>query len=164
MKATGVIRKLDDLGRLVIPKEIRKQYGLKEGDSIEFYIEEDKIIIQKYDTLSKYIREIRMMCETLETMLNTTILFIHDDKNCIFKQQPKEIFIRSIRQVRKAIEFRNELIYEDDQNTYNGKVYPVIANSETLGAFVIVYNQQAPSNSDLKTIEAFVQLLTRQHQ
>ena len=52
MKATGIVRRLDDLGRLVIPKEIRKQYHLKEGDSIEFYIENEKIILEKYDVLS----------------------------------------------------------------------------------------------------------------
>ena len=52
MKSTGIVRRLDDLGRLVIPKEIRKQYQLKEGDSIEIYIDQDKIVLEKYDTLS----------------------------------------------------------------------------------------------------------------
>ena len=37
MKSTGIVRRLDDLGRLVIPKEMRRQYRLKEGDSIEFF-------------------------------------------------------------------------------------------------------------------------------
>ena len=49
MKTTGIIRRLDDLGRLVIPKEIRKQYRLTEGDSIEFFIENERIVLQKYD-------------------------------------------------------------------------------------------------------------------
>ena len=75
MKATGIIRRLDDLGRLVIPKEIRKQYRLKEGDSIEFYIENDKIILQKYELLDKHMREIQDMCETLQSVL--TVSYTH---------------------------------------------------------------------------------------
>ena len=41
MKATGIVRRLDDLGRLFIPKEIRKIYKLKDGDSIELFVNED---------------------------------------------------------------------------------------------------------------------------
>ena len=44
MKETGIVRKLDDLGRLVIPKEIRKMYKMKEGDSIEIYLHNDAIL------------------------------------------------------------------------------------------------------------------------
>lgn len=49
MKATGIVRRIDDLGRVVIPKEIRRNMRLKEGDPLEFYFEEDgSIIIKKY--------------------------------------------------------------------------------------------------------------------
>lgn len=49
MKATGTIRRIDDLGRIVIPKEIRRNLCLKEGDILEVYIgEEDEIICKKY--------------------------------------------------------------------------------------------------------------------
>ncbi|AKL96653.1 transcriptional regulator, AbrB family [Clostridium aceticum] len=48
MKSTGIVRKIDDLGRLVIPKETRKNLGIKEGDPVEFYVEDEKIIIQKF--------------------------------------------------------------------------------------------------------------------
>lgn len=41
MKATGIIRRIDDLGRIVIPKEIRKHLGIKEGDSLEIFIDEE---------------------------------------------------------------------------------------------------------------------------
>lgn len=47
MKPTGIIRKLDDLGRLVIPKELRKTFNLAEGDPIEIYTSEDSIILKK---------------------------------------------------------------------------------------------------------------------
>ena len=79
MKATGIVRRLDDLGRLVIPKEIRKQYRLKEGDSIEFFTENDRILIQKFDVMSKNIEEICIMCETLQAMYQNTVLFIQEE-------------------------------------------------------------------------------------
>ena len=79
MKATGIVRRLDDLGRLVIPKEIRKQYRLKEGDSIEFFTENDRILIQKFDIMSKNIEEISIMCETLQAMYQNTVLFIQEE-------------------------------------------------------------------------------------
>ena len=49
MKATGIIRKIDDLGRIVIPKEIRKSLHIREGDPLEIYIEKDgEIVLRKY--------------------------------------------------------------------------------------------------------------------
>ena len=48
MKATGIIRNLDQLGRFVIPKETRKALDLNEGDPIEMFTDEDKIILKKY--------------------------------------------------------------------------------------------------------------------
>ena len=52
MKATGIIRKIDDLGRIVIPKEIRKSLRIREGDPLEIYIEKDgEIVLRKYATV-----------------------------------------------------------------------------------------------------------------
>lgn len=48
MKATGIARKIDDLGRIVIPKEIRRSMGLKEGDPLEIYTEDNCICFKKY--------------------------------------------------------------------------------------------------------------------
>ena len=48
MKATGIIRNLDQLGRFVIPKETRKALDLNEGDPIEMFTDGDKIILKKY--------------------------------------------------------------------------------------------------------------------
>ena len=48
MKATGIVRKIDDLGRFVIPKEIRKTMHIKEDDPLEIFIDNDCIILRKY--------------------------------------------------------------------------------------------------------------------
>jgi len=47
-KATGVVRRIDELGRIVIPKELRDAYGIESGDPVEFYTTDDEIIIRKY--------------------------------------------------------------------------------------------------------------------
>ena len=51
MKCTGVIRRIDELGRIVIPKEIRKSLAIREGESLEIFIENDRLIMTKYSKL-----------------------------------------------------------------------------------------------------------------
>ncbi|QTH46539.1 AbrB/MazE/SpoVT family DNA-binding domain-containing protein [Cohnella sp. LGH] len=48
MKATGIVRRVDDLGRVVIPKELRRTLGVAEGDPLEIFVDGDRIILQKY--------------------------------------------------------------------------------------------------------------------
>ncbi len=48
MKSTGVVRRVDELGRIVIPKELRKVFDINEKDAIEIFTDGDKIILQKY--------------------------------------------------------------------------------------------------------------------
>lgn len=48
MKSTGIVRKIDPLGRIVIPKELRRTFDLKEGDPMEIFIEGDIILLKKY--------------------------------------------------------------------------------------------------------------------
>ena len=49
MRATGIIRRVDDLGRVVIPKEIRRNLGIREGDPLEIFVENGCICLRKYD-------------------------------------------------------------------------------------------------------------------
>ena len=67
MKATGMVRKLDSLGRIVIPKEIRTNLGIDIGDPVEFYVNGPCVIVKKYDAtgsveelVEKLEQEIRM--------------------------------------------------------------------------------------------------------
>lgn len=48
MKSTGIVRKIDPLGRIVIPKELRRTFDLKEGNPMEIFIEDDIILLKKY--------------------------------------------------------------------------------------------------------------------
>lgn len=49
MKSTGIVRKVDELGRIVIPKELRKTLMIEEGDSLEIYVDGEQIILKKYE-------------------------------------------------------------------------------------------------------------------
>ena len=55
MKSTGIIRKVDELGRVVIPKEIRDSQDITEGTPMEIYVEGSKVIIEKYRALCCFI-------------------------------------------------------------------------------------------------------------
>lgn len=48
MKSTGIVRKMDELGRIVIPKEIRKNLNIAEGDALEIYVDGDVVLLKKY--------------------------------------------------------------------------------------------------------------------
>lgn len=48
MKSTGIVRKIDNLGRIIVPKELRKSFNINEGDPLEVYTDGDNIILKKY--------------------------------------------------------------------------------------------------------------------
>lgn len=49
MKSTGIVRKVDELGRVVIPIELRRTLGIEEKDALEIYVDDEKIILKKYE-------------------------------------------------------------------------------------------------------------------
>ena len=83
MKATGVVRRIDDLGRVVIPKEIRKTLRIKEGDPLEIFTDrEGQIILKKYSPIGELTE---FATEYAETLSKTTghIACITDKDNVI---------------------------------------------------------------------------------
>ena len=66
MKATGIVRRIDDLGRVVIPKEIRRTMRIREGDPLEIYTDKDgEVIFKKYSPMGELSAFAEQMCETL---------------------------------------------------------------------------------------------------
>ncbi len=66
MKATGIVRRIDDLGRVVIPKEIRRTMRIREGDPLEIYTDKDgEVIFKKYSLMGGLSDFAVQMCETL---------------------------------------------------------------------------------------------------
>ena len=66
MKATGIVRRIDDLGRVVIPKEIRRTMRIREGDPLEIYTDKDgEVIFKKYSLMNGLSEFSSQICETL---------------------------------------------------------------------------------------------------
>lgn len=61
MKTTGIYRRIDNLGRIVIPKKIRKALGIKEGDSIEIFVNRNAIILRRYDVTIGLVELVRRL-------------------------------------------------------------------------------------------------------
>ena len=71
MKSTGIIRRVDDLGRIIIPKEIRRTLNIKEGDPMELFVADETVCFQKYYVADGYKEKI----ESLIASLNDEIDF-----------------------------------------------------------------------------------------
>lgn len=65
MKATGIVRRMDDLGRVVIPEEVRRTLHLREGDPLEIYTDNDAVCFKKYSFISDYEATAMALVETL---------------------------------------------------------------------------------------------------
>ena len=74
MKTTGMVRRIDELGRIVIPKEIRKQLMMKEGESIAFSLEDEKIILTKFSMVHKISNSTQMLLEGLYNKYHNTFM------------------------------------------------------------------------------------------
>lgn len=74
MKATGVVRKIDSLGRIVIPKEIRKNLKIKDGENLEIYIEDDTILLRKTSSLAGLQDFAKSFGEIVPSLLGKNLL------------------------------------------------------------------------------------------
>ena len=83
MKATGIVRRIDDLGRVVIPKEIRRTMRIREGDPLEIFTDRDGgVIFRKYSQLGGVMDFASQLCETLSRTTGQ-ISVITDRDSCI---------------------------------------------------------------------------------
>lgn len=65
MRATGVIRRVDDLGRIVIPKEIRQTLKIREGDPLEIWLDGSAICLKKYDVIAPFEDTLKSLVDML---------------------------------------------------------------------------------------------------
>jgi len=71
MKATGIVRRIDDLGRVVIPKEIRRTLRIREGDPLEIFTDrEGEVILKKYSPIGELTEFANEYCESLYEVTN----------------------------------------------------------------------------------------------
>ena len=67
MKATGIVRRIDDLGRVVIPKEIRRELRIREGDPLEIFVDKNEglVCFQRYDVEKNYLAELKRLSDNI---------------------------------------------------------------------------------------------------
>ena len=81
MKATGIVRKIDELGRIVIPKELRKTMQISSGDSVEiFTLEKDKVVLKKYSVLGDFEKIGTFLTKSIFTTTKVPCLLMDRDK------------------------------------------------------------------------------------
>lgn len=81
MKATGIVRRIDDLGRIVIPKEIRKTMRMREGDPLEIFIQkEGEVILKKFSGLKELEKIAEKAAESLAQNIGATVCISDRDK------------------------------------------------------------------------------------
>ncbi len=155
MKATGVVRRIDDLGRVVIPKEIRKTLRIKEGDPLEIFTDkEGEIILKKYSPIGELSE---FATEYAETLAKTTghIACITDKDTVIAVSggSKKEYLEQGISPELEQImdEKENYTSQENNnvsipitKNENNAKknnaqvVYPIIADGDVIGTVILL--------------------------
>ena len=158
MKATGIIRRIDDLGRIVIPKEIRRKLKINEGENIEIYIEdEEKIILKKYSNL-KNIKDIaQKIVDSIYTILKYNII-ITDNSNIIAVsgKYKKELINKEISsELLNIIMSRNSFIKKDiaivDNLKIEGnyKINIITVNGDVNGSLILLKEDEIKKEDEL---------------
>ena len=100
MKATGIVRRIDDLGRIVIPKEIRRSIRLREGDAMEIFLEDNCVCLKKYTTLDedfavncqKYISDRGAYIKAINFINDTTVVLFTNGSSATVKKHSADDF------------------------------------------------------------------------
>ena len=96
MKDTGVIRKIDELGRIVIPKEIRRSLGIRDGENLEIFVSDKGICLQKHSRLVNYQELADQLCNfSYEVMGYKVVVCDREEIFAAFKNEYKHISLNS---------------------------------------------------------------------
>lgn len=145
MKQTGVTRKIDELGRIVIPKEIRKNLGIRDGENLEIFTSEDSIILKKYFEVRKYEDLSNKLCELIKNIYNIDLVIT--DREKVITSSNKEI-VENSKLNNKLLELidNREMFITKELSTINlgidisgyFTVIPIIASSDSLGLVILI--------------------------
>lgn len=138
----GSLRRIDELGRIVIPKTVREALRIKSGDSLEIYTENENIILKKHSTLNE-LEEISIVIkEVLKNITKAEIIIT--DKNKIITATENSYQNKKIsNELLKILEERNIIIKEnisitdetEDESIY--LVNPIIINGDIIGSIIL---------------------------
>ena len=168
MKATGVVRRIDDLGRVVIPKEIRKTLRIKEGEPLEIFTDrEGQVILKKYSPIGELSEFATGYAETLSKTTGHIACITDKDtviavSGCSKKEYLEQNVCDELEQLMedKEIYTSNENsnvsvpITKNDSNNkkYNAQVvYPIISNGDTIGTVILLSKEANTKMNEVET-------------
>lgn len=167
MKATGVVRRIDDLGRIVIPKEIRKTLRLKNGENLEIFVDEqENIILKKYSQIDKLKEFAGQITEAIYNVTKNSCFIINTDafvsvngtKKEYQGQQISNELVKMINE-RKDIQNQKQIqMTENKEEKENIAFCPIIVNGDAIGALMIMSENEINENNfqTIKIISSFL--------
>ncbi len=163
MKATGIVRRIDDLGRVVIPKEIRRTLRIREGDPLEIFVDRDgEVILKKYSPIGELGDFAKEYAESLfESTGHTIMITDRDNVIAVSGGSKKEYMDKQIGTiVENCMEGRRPLletapteagIIKDIQESYSAYVIsPIITGGDPIGTVILLSKEEGVSMSQLE--------------
>lgn len=167
MKATGIVRRIDDLGRVVIPKEIRRTMRIREGDPLEIYTEKDgEVIFKKYSPIGELGDFAANYAETLAKASGHGACITDRDSIIAVSGIPKkELMEKPVSpELEDVMNDKISVTYDsgklihitDSSDKYSaGVVVPIVSEGDTIGSVLFVMNNgEKPSEVEGKLAES----------
>lgn len=177
MKATGIVRRIDDLGRVVIPKEIRRTLRIREGDPLEIFVDRDgEVILKKYSPIGELGDFAKEYADSLyDSLGHLTLITDRDVVIAVAGTSKKEFMDKSIgADVEKAMEERRSIlttapaevaILKDRAERFTSCVVaPIIAQGDPIGTVTLLSRDENVKMGELesKLAETAAGFLARQ--
>ena len=165
MKATGIVRRIDELGRIVIPKEIRKTLRIREGENLEIYVDaNENIILRKYSLMTKINDFAQNFADSIHTFIKHNII-ITDTNTVIACSGPlkKDYLNQPISEKLQSSILRRENIlekYEKNFSFIEGReergtftISSIISNGDAIGLVIIMSNEDQITESEERVVK-----------
>jgi len=176
MKATGIVRRIDDLGRVVIPKEIRRTMRIREGDPLEIFTDKNgEVIFKKYSIMGEWSDSSQEICEIVNKTIDANVAILDRDSFIAasgnFRREfigrrmsaPLEQLFDTHKMYQRAPGERGVTIVDGNDRYIADVLIPIMYKTETLGA-VLMFGDGGHSLGEVefKMAQAVAQLLSRQ--
>lgn len=160
MKATGIVRRIDDLGRVVVPKEIRRVLRIREGDPLEIYTSTSgEIILKKYSPISDMSQFAGEYAETVSKILGGTIIVSDTDQIIAASGSGKKEYTDKHidPELDKIIQSKNRVLND------NKIIIPIVSHGDPIGSITVLPKAgHALGDTELKVAEVGATFLGRQ--
>lgn len=172
MKPTGIIRRIDELGRIVIPKEIRKNFRIHEGDSLEIYIDESENIILKKHSILKNIKDFAaILVDSIYTDVKKDIIIADTDTILAAAGPSKKKYInKELSQSMALAVSRREQMLErhtknieicDEEETMTYAISTIIVDGDAIGFIMIIDKEGTVSEVEEKIVNVVANFLAK---